>query len=41
MPFEEEAASMSEDDVEALRERIIQKRRRIRERDMPDMLAAG
>jgi hypothetical protein len=40
-PFAEQAASMSEDDIEAVRERIIQKLKRIKQRDMPDMIAAG
>lgn len=29
------------DEVDALRERIIRKLRRLRDRDMPDMIAAG
>jgi hypothetical protein len=40
-PFAEEAAAMSPEDVQALREKIIRKLRRMRERDMPDMIAAG
>jgi hypothetical protein len=40
-PFAEEAAAMSPEDVQALREKIIRKLRRMRERDMPDMIAEG
>lgn len=40
-PYAEEAANMSPDDVEELRERIIRKLRRMRERDMPDRIAEG
>ncbi|HWC57263.1 MAG TPA: hypothetical protein VG434_09890, partial [Sphingomicrobium sp.] len=40
-PFAEEAAAMSEDDVEELRERIFSKLRRLRERDQRDQLEAG
>lgn len=40
-PFEEDAASPSEADADEIRERIINKIRRMRERDMPDMIAQG
>lgn len=40
-PFAERAASMTEDEVNEVRENIIRKLRRMRERDMPDMIAAG
>jgi hypothetical protein len=40
-PFAEQAASMSEDEIAEVRERIIRKLRRLRERDMPDMIARG
>ena len=40
-PFAERAASMSEDEVNEIRENIIRKLRRTRERDMPNMIAAG
>lgn len=40
-PFAERAASMTEDEVNEIRENIIRKLRRTRERDMPDMIAAG
>ena len=40
-PFAERAASMTEDEVNEIRENIIRKLRRMRERDMPDMIAAG
>lgn len=32
---------MTEDEVNEIRENIIRKLRRMRERDMPDMIAAG
>jgi hypothetical protein len=40
-PFREQAASMREDEVAEIRERLIRKLRRMRERDMPDMIAQG
>jgi hypothetical protein len=40
-PFAQEAAAMSPDDVQALREKILRKLRRLRERDMPDRIAEG
>jgi len=38
-PFVEEAAAMSEEEIAELRERILRKLRRLRDRDMPDMIA--
>jgi hypothetical protein len=40
-PFAEEAASMTPDDVAELRERLVRKLQRMRQRDMPKMIAAG
>jgi hypothetical protein len=40
-PFADEAARMTPDDVTALRERLVRKLRRMRERDMPDRVAEG
>jgi hypothetical protein len=40
-PYAEEAASMTPDDVAALREKLVRKLRRMRDRDMPDMIAQG
>jgi len=40
-PFVEEAAAMSEEEIAELRERILRKLRRLRDRDMPDMIAEG
>ena len=37
-PFAEEAARMTPDDVTAVRERLVRKLRRMRERDMPDRI---
>jgi molybdenum-dependent DNA-binding transcriptional regulator ModE len=40
-PFAEEAARMTPDDVAALREKLVRKLRRMRERDMPEWIAQG
>ena len=40
-PFAEEAESMAPDELEELRERLVQKLRRYRNRAMPDLIAAG
>jgi hypothetical protein len=40
-PYAEEAARMTPDDVAALREGLVRKLRRMRERDMPDRIAEG
>jgi len=40
-PFAEEAAAMTPDDVAELREKLVRKLRRMRDRDMPDMIAKG
>ena len=40
-PFAEQAAAMTEDEVAELREKLVRKLRRMRDRDMPDMIAEG
>lgn len=40
-PFAEEVARMTPDDVTAVRERLVRKLRRMRERDMPDRIVEG
>jgi hypothetical protein len=40
-PFAEEAARMAPDDVAALREKLVRKLRRMRDRDMPEWIAQG
>ena len=40
-PFAEEAAAMTPDDVAELREKLVRKLRRLRDRDMPDRIAQG
>jgi hypothetical protein len=40
-PFAEEAASMTEDEVAEIKERIIRKLQRMRRRDRPELLAQG
>ena len=40
-PFAEEAARMTPDDVAALREKLVRKLRRMRDRDMPEWIAQG
>ena len=40
-PFEEQAASMSESEVDALRKRVLDKFMRLRERERPKLIEAG
>ena len=40
-PFAEQAASMTQEDVAELRERIIRKLRRLRDREKPKWIAEG
>lgn len=40
-PFAEQAASMTEEDAHELREKLVRKLRRLRDRDMPDWIAQG
>jgi 5-formyltetrahydrofolate cyclo-ligase len=40
-PFTEQAASMTPDDIHALREKLVRKIMRLRDRERPRMIAAG